>query len=206
MHYYLYEVRNNLNGKIYVGVHKSKSLDDGYMGSGKIIQHAIKKHGVENFTKVILEIFDDSISMYAREKEVVTAEFLSRDDVYNLRRGGLGGWDHLNDGSEAQKQRIFNAGIKSQEIMRKNKIGVHSDDWVSPWVYNKDLQRLGVTPESRRKAVISQKITYEIIGHQKGESNSQFGMMWITDGVNNRKIKKFDPIPIGWIKGRNMRG
>jgi len=40
---------------------------------------------------------------------------------------------------------------------------------------------------------------------QKGERNSQFGTMWICnlDLKENRKIKKDEAIPEGWIKGRN---
>lgn len=41
MHFYLYQITNLINGKIYVGVHKTKSLDDGYMGSGKVIQRTV---------------------------------------------------------------------------------------------------------------------------------------------------------------------
>ena len=96
MFYYLYEIRNNINGKIYVGVHKTENLDDGYMGSGKVIQRAIKLYGAENFTKVILETFENAEAMYAREKEVVNEEFLEREDVYNLRRGGHGGFEYIN--------------------------------------------------------------------------------------------------------------
>ena len=95
-HFYLYRITNKVNGKIYVGVHKTRNLDDGYMGSGKVIQAAIKKHGVENFQKEILETFENAAQMFEREKEVVTEEFLARDDVYNLRRGGTGGFDYIN--------------------------------------------------------------------------------------------------------------
>jgi hypothetical protein len=35
-----------------------------------------------------------------------------------------------------------------------------------------------------------------------GETNSQFGSMWITNGVENRKLKKDSIIPEGWTKGR----
>ena len=35
-----------------------------------------------------------------------------------------------------------------------------------------------------------------------GSANSQFGTMWITNGVENKKIKKLDFIPEGWYKGR----
>ena len=96
MHYYLYEIRNNLNGKIYIGVHRTTNLNDGYMGSGKIIKNAIEKYGVENFSKTILEFFNNEDEMYQREKEVVTDEFLIQDHVYNLRRGGNGGFDYIN--------------------------------------------------------------------------------------------------------------
>jgi len=96
MHYYLYEVKNKVNGKIYVGVHKTDNLTDGYMGSGKVILQAIEKHGIDNFEKTILEFFDDAESMFRRESEVVNDVFLARDDVYNLRRGGTGGFDWIN--------------------------------------------------------------------------------------------------------------
>jgi hypothetical protein len=96
MHYYLYEVKNKVNGKIYVGVHKTNNLTDGYMGSGKVILQAIEKHGLDNFEKTILEFFDDAESMFKRESEVVNGTFLERDDVYNLRRGGMGGFDWIN--------------------------------------------------------------------------------------------------------------
>jgi len=96
MHYYLYEIKNTVNGKIYMGVHKTKSLDDGYMGSGKVVSNAMRKYGIEQFTKTILETFDNTADMFAREKEVVNDEFLARPDVYNLRRGGTGGFDYIN--------------------------------------------------------------------------------------------------------------
>ena len=37
---------------------------------------------------------------------------------------------------------------------------------------------------------------------QTGKGNSQSGTMWINNGHDNKKIKKDDFIPDGWIKGR----
>lgn len=96
MFYYLYKIENTVNNKIYVGVHQTRNLDDGYMGSGTIIKQAYEKYGKEMFTKTIIEYFDTRDDMIAREKEIVNEEFLLRDDTYNIRRGGTGGFDYIN--------------------------------------------------------------------------------------------------------------
>ena len=38
--------------------------------------------------------------------------------------------------------------------------------------------------------------------NQQGKKNSQFGKMWITNGLQNKTILKIDIIPEGWKKGR----
>jgi hypothetical protein len=40
---------------------------------------------------------------------------------------------------------------------------------------------------------------------QKGEKNSQYNTMWITNGTENKKIKKEDFIPEGWERGRKLK-
>jgi hypothetical protein len=201
MFYYLYEVKNKINGKVYVGVHKTQNLNDGYMGSGKVLKRAIEKHGVENFTKTILEHFDSAEAMYAREKEVVNEDFLNRDDTYNLRCGGLGGFDYLNDGSQEHLDRARKAAPLGFVVCKMNKIGIFSPDFVSPFKDPK-IRSLGNTKEAKEKAKASQRKTYSSIQHQSGEKNSQFGSMWITDETINKKIRKLDAIPDGWRRGR----
>jgi len=206
MHYYLYEIKNNINGKIYVGVHKTKVLDDGYMGSGKIIKRAVEKHGIENFSKTILETFESSELMFAREKEIVTDEFLKREDVYNLRRGGYGGFDFLNK------------NIDTVEMARRGRLGVipgKTLNWgqlpnqkkMREKAYN-TRKKNGFNISAMQKAVLTEEVklkrknTFKEIGHQRGDKNSQSGTIWITDGKNNKKIKKTDIIPEGWNTGR----
>ena len=88
--YYLYQIKNKINNKIYIGVHQTDDINDGYMGSGTEIRKAIKKYGKDNFEKEILEYFDNEDDMYAREMEIVTEEFIARKDTYNVSLGGIG--------------------------------------------------------------------------------------------------------------------
>ena len=96
MFYYLYEIKNNLNGMVYIGIHKTNNLNDGYMGSGKIIKQAIKKYGKNNFSKRILSFFQNELEMTAAEVEYVNEEYVSSLDTYNLVVGGGCGWSYVN--------------------------------------------------------------------------------------------------------------
>ena len=60
-----------LNGKFYVGYHKTEDPSDGYLGSGTYIRRAVRKHGRVNFRKEVLFIFSDVESAMEKEKELV---------------------------------------------------------------------------------------------------------------------------------------
>jgi len=199
-------------------------MNDGYMGSGKVIKRAIEKYGTDNFRKDILETFQDAKSMYAREKELVTEEFLSREGVYNLRRGGHGGFDYINknklsgffDVEVARKGRN-----KTNEILEnryganwRTKIAKLANDAKRKKYANDDLykekmrnnmsnaRKYAFSNESNLKRKNTLKMVFANTNHQVGVNNSSYGTMWITNNIDNRKIKKTDIIPNGWKKGR----
>ena len=91
MYFTIYKISNKVNDKIYIGKHKTSNLKDTYLGSGKLIQKAIKKYGKENFEKEILFIFDNEFDMNNKEKELITEEFCLQENVYNISPGGQGG-------------------------------------------------------------------------------------------------------------------
>lgn len=109
MVYYIYKITNKINARYYIGVHYGE-LDDSYMGSGKALRRAINRYGIENFEKQVLESFHSKEDAYNREKDLVKTV---RDDKlsYNLKKGGQGGWDFINDNG-------FHLG--DNNIMRKS--------------------------------------------------------------------------------------
>ena len=88
MMHIVYETRNVDDGKIYVGYHQTKDLDDGYLGSGKHLKRAVKKHGPERFERRILSTHETREEALAEEAKIVDEEFVSRPDTYNIALGG----------------------------------------------------------------------------------------------------------------------
>lgn len=143
MYYYIYKITNLINEKIYIGVHKTDNLDDGYMGSGKVIKSAIEKYGVDNFRKEILEYFQSYEEALNKEKEIVNADFLLREDVYNLRRGGFGGFDYLNSIKTFEER--SNSGKRCHEL--------------HPTLAEKNLSK-GRTSKAAKKGALTKKQKY----------------------------------------------
>ena len=93
---YVYKITNNLNNMIYIGVHKTDNINDGYMGSGTAIKEAIDKCGLDNFKKEILFEYNHYKDAYNKERELVNESFIKRTDTYNIVKGGGSGWEILN--------------------------------------------------------------------------------------------------------------
>ena len=88
--YILYQTKNLVNNKIYIGVHKENGTN--YLGSGNAIKQAIRKYGSKNFERVTLQNFDNAKDAYLKENQIVDNNFVNRKDTYNIRVGGRGGW------------------------------------------------------------------------------------------------------------------
>lgn len=116
MYGYIYETTNLVNGKKYIGKHKSNVFDPKYYGSGIGLNLAIKKYGKENFSVRIIE------KIYLNQKELDSRETywikktnaVKSKEYYNRSYGGENeSWSGVN---EAIKQN----GI-SQETKEKRR-------------------------------------------------------------------------------------
>ena len=208
MFYTIYKITNKINGKYYIGMHKTNNLDDNYMGSGKLIYRAIKKYGIENFNKEILYIFDNEQDMKNKEKQLVIVS----EETYNLNEGGHGGFGFINK----EKKNIYGKNgtsgyglenlIENTVLYMKNN-GKYEDfcksvsDGLKHRFKDHDHHWIGKKHKEETKKLIGIKNSQS----QKGNKNSQYGTCWITNGKENKKIKKEDIdkyIELGYYKGR----
>lgn len=89
---YIYKTTNLINNKCYIGKHQSAEYDPSYFGSGKIVQRAIDKYGIENFSNEIIDIADTIQEL--NEKEKLHIKYYKEtfgDSCYNIANGGDGG-------------------------------------------------------------------------------------------------------------------
>ena len=137
---YIYKITNILNNKIYIGKHSTDKLEDGYMGSGKIIKQAINKYGIENFKKEYLVFCDKEDKLNWFERFYIRKyESTNRNIGYNITKGGdgtLGFHIHMteehkkkisesNKGKKLSYEHIrhLSESLKGRKTWNKGKIG-----------------------------------------------------------------------------------
>ena len=214
-HYLIYKTTCLITGKIYIGQHHTYDLYDGYLGSGRELKLDIQKFGRDKFTREILFDFDTFEEMNEKEKELVTEEFIFRDDTYNIRVGGQNPdlTDIIQKSRESLRNHLQDEKFRTEYRFKisetmKRKWRENPERYKNTCVMNPIFH--GTTFAGKRHT----QQTKEIIGkkasiHQKGSSNSQFGTVWIynTTLKRNMKIKKDqinEFLSNGWLLGRRM--
>ena len=134
---YVYKITNNINGKIYVGQKKSPTVVEAYWGSGRIITQSIKKNGLANFSREILEWCNSKEQLDNREIYwIQTLNAMDSRIGYNLCDGGTGvtglsGEAHPNYGrkvSEATRRRLSISHIGLQVGSKNGRYGKHCSE------------------------------------------------------------------------------
>lgn len=189
MHYYLYEIRNKINNKIYVGIHQTKNLNDGYMGSGKALLIAIEKYGRENFEKTILQYFDDADSMRKAEADYVNADFIQREDVYNIVEGGGCGWSYVNamypkkPMSLETRQKISKALLENYPETTREAVRAAAKKPKSEEQKRKTSEKM----KGRKCAPRSEEVRQKISATKKGKPKSEEHKRKISEAMKKRR-------------------
>lgn len=108
-YYFVYQTKNLINDKTYIGVHQTNNLNDGYIGCGISSQasaksevkrsnttfsKAVVKYGYENFKRQIIGFYDSYEECLEEEKYLVNEDWIKLRTNYNIALGGRGrkGW------------------------------------------------------------------------------------------------------------------
>jgi hypothetical protein len=211
MYFLIYKTTNLVNGKFYIGKHQTTDLNDGYVGSGKLLKRAINKYGIENFSTETLEIYDTEEKMNLAEKILVVPD---REISYNLCAGGHGGFGYINYNKLYLTESYKIATQKNRKLgLVKIKVLLHNTEW-------KNSRNLSIKASMKEKyktevhhwidkchTTKTKSIMSEKAKSRTKEKNSQFGTCWITDGIVNKKIKN-DDLDLwtsqGYCKGRTL--
>jgi len=191
-------------------MHSTNNLDDGYMGSGKRLRCSIRKYGVENHKKEILEFFDTRELLVEAEIKAISEEMITDNNCMNLKGGGTGGF--IN---EEHRKKFLLVGLQNLKINQSKRIENMKKTMSTDKIKNKISESLikfynengnvGFFAGKQHTEESKQKISEASKGKGIGESNSQYGTCWITKDGSNKKIKK-DDLDIylnkGWVKGR----
>ena len=162
MYGYIYKTTNLINGKIYIGQHKSEEYDSSYYGSGKLIIRAIEKYGIENFSNTVLCCCDSKQELNKMEKQLIK-NYNSRDIKigYNISFGGDGG-DTFTGLSDKEKQirrikisennsgRIIINNGEHQKYVKENELDYYlNNGYVKGYLHTPERDR--VRSEAKKK-------------------------------------------------------
>ena len=178
MYHLVYLTRNLINNKIYVGVHSTWNLNDGYLGSGSILSKAISKYNKENFVRIILHYCYDEQQMYEYEQYIVVKYFIERKDTYNIRIGGKTGYVKIHSEETKKKISLAKKG-KPMSQEAKNKLS---------------KSRMGY-PAWNKGIPISTDVKNKLYNSHKGKKLSQ---------ETKDKISKSQQGKPAWNKGISM--
>lgn len=185
MFFVIYKITNLITNKFYIGKHQTKNLNDNYFGSGILLKRAIEKYGIDNFTKEILEVYDQEWKMNLAERILIVPDI---EISYNLCEGGKGGWNYVNREIWTKEKRLKHnrriSGFKKlmKEDLQKqghfvviHKLGVHAvqnkdklSDWAS--IGGKSTKgKIWIKKDQERKRIdLSVLDSYLKLGYSRG--------------------------------------
>ena len=200
--YFNYITTNKINGKRYVGAHKTDNIDDGYLGSGKYLLRAIKKYGKESFTRKIINKTDTIEQAHKNEKFLVEVFETLVSNGYNISpTGGLGVlgscigelngmYEKHHSGESIQNMREAHIGVPlSEEHCKSISEALIGREFSEEWRDNLRKAAKGV-PKSEE--------------HKKHIGDNSRGTKWINNGKINKKVKE-EKLPEFLANGWKLR-
>lgn len=186
---YIYLILNKVNGKTYVGKHKSskKWFEDKYPGSGKLLKPAYKKYGKENFEKFFIQ-YCYSLEELNRQEQFWIAYYRSLGKAeYNISDGGEFGYTkgflHKHHTEETKKK------MSESGKGKHNHKGENNPRYGKKWT-DEQKKKLSESHKKhpnkvwnkgiKRTDLVDTQMVYE--NPETGERNTRQG--WLLSGID----------------------
>lgn len=186
MNHYVYEIKNKINGRKYIGK-RSCSCDideDKYMGSGKALKLAINKYGIDNFEKKIIGEFDTEAEAYNFEKLIIEELGACENSLYyNIAEGGVGG-NKLKGKTPLEIMYINKKHSESISKEKNHRYGKHLTDEHKNKISESNKRDWAVN-KNRKNA-----IRYGERNHNYGKPISEYQRQRIIEANKGRKLSE----------------
>ena len=220
----LYVKTHNKTGLKYFGKTNKEDVET-YRGSGTNWKKHIEEYGYDVKTEII------GVFKNYNECKKIAIEFSIENDIENskcwanITKECLSGtWEYINKNKlnleenwsdeslkkhrEGSLEGAYKGGVKCRDL----KLGVHGLSKEEQLI-NSEKGRKAIKEKYGVESIFSiinkdpqlnakKKDIFKKIGHMKGEKNSNYGNMWITNDVETKRVNKDISIPEGWRKGR----
>lgn len=203
-HYLVYLITNKITGERYVGQHQTYNIDDGYMGSGRLLGLKLKEYGADNFHKEILGDFEDFDTMNQAE-----IDFIAKlNPEYNISLGGesfegVNSVPGLNNKSGQYKKancvhlhKLKNDSEYRDEFCKRVSNGMKK----SPKVQARMVKLSAEVHERWKGRKHTEESKAKMSATKRGkQTTSTLGKHWFTNGEKN--ILTYQ-CPVGYYRGR----
>ena len=176
-YFYTYLVvltEGSLKGKVYFGKKCTNNLNDGYIGSGKILRDYLKKYP-NGYYREIIDYYNSKEELAKAEFELIQPH-LGKEYCINLKRGGEGGYGIWTD--ERKKEWSIKNSGENNPMYGKN-----AHDYMTPEAIEKKKNKTSQTMKGRpsplkntKRPNLSNKLTGRNLSEEH-KNNISKGMM-----------------------------
>jgi hypothetical protein len=118
-------------------------------------------------------------------------------ETHHIKPRCLGGTDDVENLCKLRADEHFLAHLLLMKI--------HSSEPKLVFAVMKMHLRVSERPSRKMYAWVRERYAEAVRQRQIGSGNNQFGTVWITDGINAKKINKDVDLPPGWSYGRTSK-
>lgn len=156
MYGYIYLTTNFVNGKQYIGQHRSNGFDSRYYGSGTLFVKALDKYGKENFGRQILVECESEEELNSEERRLI-AEYdaVKSSNFYNIADGG----SNANNLAGKTAEEIHEIVYRWREKM-KNRSEEEREQTYKQWIESYNNHTPEEIEERRERHSVAAKVVW----------------------------------------------